>query len=94
VKFANADDALRAAVMRRFAEYDERGPVRCEHCPDRKVVFLDRRSVDGAIAQLISLDGDVARHPYQCPKSTNWHFTSGGPGATRDERTGLQPDHQ
>lgn len=97
VKFASADDALRAAIMRRFAEMDGSSPVRCRSCSDRKIVFPDRRSVEGAIAQFVALDGDLARYPYPCPGSTGWHYTKreqGGDGAADDEGTGLQLDHQ
>lgn len=97
MKFDSADAALRAAVLRRFAESDRYtgAPVRCRHCLDRKVVFADRKAVEGAITQMIALDGDLDRYPYRCLNSSNWHYTSTleeGADATGDEKSGLRPD--
>jgi hypothetical protein len=97
VKFDSADKALRAAILRRFAARDgETGAlVRCRFCLDRKVIFESRRAVEGAIAQMIALDGDPNRYPYQCVNSSSWHYTRTvevDTNATRDEKPGLRPD--
>lgn len=85
MRFDNADEALRAAVVHRFAELDAGSPVRCRGCPDHKIVFEDRRATEGAIRALRALDGDHERYPYPCPYSTAWHYTRqdrGGEDAT------------
>lgn len=74
MRFAEAMPALRTAVIYRFAEKGEDGPLRCEHCPDRKVVFESERAIRGAVDMLFELDGE-GRRPYQCTGSTSWHYT-------------------
>jgi hypothetical protein len=97
VRFDSADKALRAAILLRFAESDREtgAPVRCRFCLDHKVIFESRRAVEGAIAQMIALNGDPNLHPYRCPNSSNWHYTSMSEedvDAARDENPDLRLD--
>lgn len=72
MRFQNVDQALRAAVLRRFAELDHGIPSLCVVPDPPKVVFADQRAAQGAATELVRL-GNNQQYPYPCGR--HWHLT-------------------
>ena len=72
--FQNADDALRAALWRRFAVMTERGPLLCSVPRRPKIVFESSRAAWGCARELNKLFADASpRYAYRC--GDHWHTT-------------------
>jgi hypothetical protein len=83
VRFDTADEALRAAIFRRFAALsDDYAPLRCWTPPKYKIIFDTEADARGAAREMTKLD-DVPRYVHSC--DNHWHTTRTGPaGASRD----------
>lgn len=96
MKFQDASQAMRAALLQRFAVMQGGRAARCHACVERKIVFPDRRAVEGFVSEMIKLFGDTNMFVYQCTRSAAWHYTSevqgGGGGASGDAAGGVRPD--
>lgn len=71
--FHNADEALRAALWRRFAVMTDTGPLLCTTRIDRKIVFESRDTAIGCARELTRLD-KVPRGIHLC--DDHWHLTT------------------
>jgi hypothetical protein len=71
--FANADEALRAALWRRFAVMTDRGPKLCEVPAKPKITFESSQAAWGCARELNKLFPDRTRYAYPC--GDHWHTT-------------------